>query len=301
MGSGRWSSTDWASYSSTHIAGKSVDGIYSSRKIDDSLNPRNVKVRESRDSKDNPNSTAIIVALDVTGSMGSVLHSVASKGLNDFITYLYEKKPVTNPHLMIMGVGDVESDRSPLQVTQFEADIRIAEQLKKIYFEQGGGGNDYESYILPWYFAAKHTSIDCWEKRKKKGYLFTIGDEKITPQIGKHQINEFIGDTLQVDLNPKDLLAEVSKKYHVFHIMVEEGSYFRSCGEDVVKSWVKVLGQRAMRMKDHQDLSKILVSAIQVTEGVSKDDVVDSWDKKSQSIVSAAIKDLQPSEAVVRF
>ncbi|HAO33838.1 MAG TPA: hypothetical protein DCQ84_12920, partial [Candidatus Competibacteraceae bacterium] len=56
--------------------------------------------------------------------------------------------------------------------------IRIARQLRRLWLEKGGGGNACESYTLPWYFAATHTAIDCFEKRGKKGYLFTVGDEE---------------------------------------------------------------------------------------------------------------------------
>ena len=73
------------------------------------------------------------------------------------------RKPVSDPHILCMGIGDVLCDQAPLQVTQFEADIRIAEQLEKLWLEKGGGGNSCESYNLPWYFAAMHTAIDCFE------------------------------------------------------------------------------------------------------------------------------------------
>ena len=88
---------------------------------------------------------------------------------------------------MAMAIGDAECDRAPLQVTQFEADIRLADQLRELWIEGGGGGNRGESYHLPWAFAAMRTSTDCFERRGRKGYLFTIGDEPILPGISAPQ------------------------------------------------------------------------------------------------------------------
>ena len=175
MGSDRWEPKDWKSYSTDRLVGKTTESIYSSRSIDTDLDPINIKIRESCDSNLNPKSTALIVAEDVTGSMSRVLDATI-RGLGTLVTEIYDRKPISDPHMMFMGVGDVEAgDRAPLQVTQFEADIRIAEQLQKLYLEQGGGGNTYESYSLAWYFAATRTAIDCFTKRGKKGYLFTVG------------------------------------------------------------------------------------------------------------------------------
>ena len=141
MGSGRWSDSDWKSYTKVNnYASKSIDEIFTKRSISDDLNPFG-KIRESRDSADNPKSTAIVVGLDVTGSMGVVLDAMARKGLNTLVNEIYNRKPVCDPHVMCLGIGDVECDRAPIQATQFEADIRIAEQLEKMFLERGGGGN----------------------------------------------------------------------------------------------------------------------------------------------------------------
>ena len=70
---------------------------------------------------------------DVTGSMGMIADALARKGLGTMVEEILARKPVSDPHIMCMGIGDVLYDRAPLQVTQFEADIRIAEQLEKLW------------------------------------------------------------------------------------------------------------------------------------------------------------------------
>ena len=151
-------------------------------------------MRESRDSKDNPKSTPVIVALDVTGSMGMLADVIAREGLGVLFNAILDLKPISDPHVMFMGVGDANCDSAPLQVSQFEADNRIVEQLTQLFIEHGGGGNNFESYNLPWYFGARHTEHDSLIKRGKRGYLFTVGDEEAPEALTVAQIEEVIGD-----------------------------------------------------------------------------------------------------------
>lgn len=291
MGGGKWSASDWDSYSTTHVASKkTVDEVYTARSIAKETDPTGIENRESRDSVDNPNSTAIIVATDVTGSMDRVLDSLIRKGLPALAEEIYNRKPVTDPHIMFMAVGDVECDRSPLQVTQFEADIRIAEQLTKLYLERGGGGNDFESYTLPWYFAAYHTSIDCYEKRGVKGVLFTMGDEEPNPRITASHIKKVLGYLPQTpEFSAEELLAKVSQQYDVYHLMIEEGhNYSRS----VSSKWHNLLGQRAIPLSDHTKMGEVIVSILQVRGGADKETVSRSWDGSTSVVVSRAISGL---------
>jgi hypothetical protein len=295
MGSGRWTNRDWEVYSSANVRNKaSVDDIFTSRSLARELDPNGVKIRESCDSRDNPLSTAIIVALDVTGSMDSVLDSMAREGLQKLATEIYDRKPVTDPHIMFMGIGDAEAgDTAPLQVTQFEADIRIAEQLTKVFLERGGGGNNSESYILAWYFATMHTRIDCFEKRRKKGFLFTIGDEQPTPYLRANDIRRVLGYQPQFDtLSPETLLKLVSQQYEVFHLVVEEGSYCRTHGDLSFRAWNKLLGQRAIRLTDYRKMSEVIVSTIQVVNGFDPHQVISSWGGATTSVVADALKSL---------
>ncbi len=290
MGSGRFDPHAYRSFASSTV-GKSTDEIYTSRAIHTNLNPLGVKLRESRDSADNPNSTPLIVGIDVTGSMGIIADTLAREGLGTLFTGVLDRKPISDPHVMFMAIGDANCDQAPLQVSQFEADSRIIEQLTQIYIEHGGGGNDFESYNLPWYFAAFHTIHDSMEKRGKRGYLFTVGDEEAPHDLTKEQIKKFIGDDMEVMPSTSELLQLAQRKYDVFHVIIAEGSHARSYPKEVRDSWNALLGQHAIWLKDHKKLSETIVSAIEVVEGADAEISAKGWGAGA-GIVHEAVKNL---------
>lgn len=302
MGGNSWNSTDWQSFSSK-TRSQSTSQTFSQNKLHQALNPFGVRMRESRDSAANPNSHAIIVAADVTASMGKLSEVLVRTGVGVLVEELLKRRPVPNPHVMCMGVGDAygryagsPGDDAPLQVTQFEADIKIAEQLAKVYLEGGGSGNGGESYHLAWYFAAMHTSIDCFEKRKKKGYLFTVGDENPHKVLTRAQVKDIFGDNIERDLTSAELLDMVSRSYHVYHLLVEES---HSCDASVKRNWQNLLGERAIKLSDHTKLAEVIVSTIQVTEGVSVDTVMNSWSGDTSLVVAHSLNGLVPTGAKV--
>lgn len=290
MGSGTFDAKAYRSFSAT-TRGKTTDDIYTSRAINKNLDPKGVKIRESRDSADNPNSTPIIVALDVTGSMGILADVIARSGLGTLFTEILDRKPITDPHIMFMAIGDANYDRAPLQVSQFEADNRIVEQLTQIFLEHGGGGNNFESYNLPWYFAAGHTEHDSIIKRGKRGYLFTVGDEEAPNALTKDQIKTFIGDDLEREMTTDEMLADAQRKYDVFHIVIEEGSHARNHMGRVMDSWTALLGQHVIKLADHKKLAETIVSTLEVVEGRDAKEVA----AKFGSVVHDAVKHLPKS------
>lgn len=288
MGSGRFESHTWTNYATSQsYATKTVEEIYEQRKIAEELDPKHITLRESRDSADNPRATPLIVGLDVTGSMGMLLGVMAKEGLNTLMTEVYARRPISDPHLMVMGVGDAEVDKSPLQVTQFEADIRIAHQLEKLFLEKGGGGNSYESYTLPWYFAANYTALDSMEKRGEKGYLFTVGDENPPHYLVDTDVQRVFGRKDVGPLITTDLLAEVSKNWHVYHLIVGEGDYASGHKKQVRDAWTKLLGQRAVWLSDHRRMAQAIVTLLQLAQGADSKTVADSWDAETKKVIRA--------------
>ena len=290
MGSGSFDARAYRSFSDS-VKSTPTDRIYSS-KLNKNLDPKNCKMRESRDSADSPQSTPLIVALDVTGSMGMIADVIAREGLGTLFTSILDRKPIMNPHVMFMGVGDANWDSAPLQVSQFEADNRIVEQLTQIYLEHGGGGNNFESYNLPWYFAAHHTVHDSYEKRAKRGYLFTVGDEEVPQALTRDQISRFIGDTPESDISPLESLELAQRYYDCFHVIIKEGNYARSHLDRVVKGWRDLMGQRVIVLDDHKKLAETIVSAIEVAEGCSAKDSADKWASSTGRVVFDAVKNI---------
>ena len=294
MGHGSYQSKDWDRLrSARNINSQStVQDLYQSKSMKPHLNPHGVKYRESCDSLDNPASTAIIVGLDVTGSMGYLSENIAKGALNRTMLEIYDKNPVTNPHIMFQAIGDSKSDEAPLQTTQFEADIRIAEQLLDVYFEGRGGGNGGESYLLSWYFASRHTKIDCFEKRREKGFLFTIGDECCHKTLSRDEIARVFGDKIpETQYTAKELFEEASEKYEIFHIVMKAGSYFnQQSGQD----WRNLIGNRAIELHpdDLDVLPEIFVSLMQYAKGSGIDEILAQWNGKAVDVVKGILRDM---------
>lgn len=294
MGTTRSSASDWNAYASAHTTGKTYDNMTTAKSHADVKKdylPSAITVRESRDSDANPESTPIIVALDCTGSMGSVL-AAAIDGLGHLFTELYSRRPVSDPHVLGMMFDDVAAGYEPaLQATQFESDIKIADQFRALYAVNGGGGNNSESYHLPLYFAATKTSCDAFTKRGRKGYIFTIGDEEVPGPLTPDHIRKVFGndEPVQHALSYEDLLRMCEPNWHVFHIKVEEGSHFRyGRGPDVNAAWVKVLGERAIPLAKIGDLTSVILATIEVIEGRDRDVVVSSFSGSTALTVAKA-------------
>lgn len=294
MGGGTFDPGKYRAYASTTV-GKSTHEVFTATAIKDSLNPKGVGVRESRDSADSPEATPIIVGTDITGSLGELAGVIARKGLGVIFESLLARKPVTNPHLMFMAIGDVACDRAPLQVSQFEADNRIVEQLADTYIEGGGGGNGWESYELPWYFAGHHTVHDSLIKRGKRGYMFTVGDEPIGPGLKRSQIEQFLGDGAERDYTTQECLEAAQRMYNCYHIVIREG-YAAARMDAVLATWKPLMGQHLIVLDDYTKLAETIVSAIQVAEGTDAGDATSGWGD-SAHVVLAAVKNLPKGAA----
>ena len=235
----------------TAMASANVQEVYHENRLNPLLNPKNV-VRECLDTEEHPETIPVILALDVTGSMGSAATMCASK-LDEIMKELYDK--VKDVEFLMMGIGDLACDDAPIQASQFESDIRILDQTTKVYFEGGGGGNSYESYTAAWYFGLHNTKLDCW-KRGKKGIIITMGDEPLNPYLPGRRLSEVLGTSTQ-DVDTEVLYKEVCEKYGVYHIAITNNSNYTHYKDEIKNSWGKLLNQHLI-IATSDELPKII-------------------------------------------
>ena len=95
MGYGSWTTDDFKSYSTSRgfktsdvgvklCKNMSADQVYVQKRLAKELDPFEV-VRECRDSEDHPETLPVILALDVTGSMGKTAVEISAE-INTIMT-----------------------------------------------------------------------------------------------------------------------------------------------------------------------------------------------------------------------
>jgi hypothetical protein len=274
MGNSQWSDAAYQARQNRRRAANQTAFTYDQQvratgrtEIHPEMNPFG-KPRESRDSMEHPASVAIGVIFDVTGSMGTVPRVMQTK-LGALMRTLIQKGFVDHPQILFGAVGDAYCDRVPLQIGQFESGLEMDDDLGKIYLEGGGGGQIHETYELAMYFMARHTSIDCYERRSHKGYLFTIGDEKPYPVVRRDHVREHIGDGLKRDVPVEQIVAEVQQRYEYFHIIPTNTSHGRN--PEVQARWKELLGERVLLLDDEAAVCETIALAIGLCEGTVDD------------------------------
>jgi hypothetical protein len=248
MGSGYWSSDVYETAERLR-GGKSAFAYSDSgaRTVHPGLDPFDVGRRESRDSDEHPQSLAIAVLFDVTGSMGGVPRTLQKK-LPKLLGLLKDSRYVADPQIMFGAIGDATCDRAPLQVGQFESDNRMDADLERILLEGGGGGQKTESYELAMYFMSRHTATDCFEKRGKRGYLFIIGDEMPYPLVKPREVSGWIGDEIPQPIAIRNLVAHLTRRWDTYYIL-PEGAAHAGDGQ-VLGTWRGLLGQNVIELSD---------------------------------------------------
>lgn len=237
----------------------SREEIFEQNKMHEDMNIKG-KVRECRFSEEHPDAFPIIIALDVTGSMGHVPDKLIRTGLPDIMKKILESG-VKDPQVCFVAIGDQYTDSAPIQVGQFESSDELLDKwLKTVWLEGHGGGNGGESYQLAWQFAAHHTDCDWINIRGKKGVLISIGDDAVHKSISSEEIKRLFDKKLQ-SVTTFGLLSNVQLCWDVYHITLND---YNVNDKNIQKQWNDLLGDHHTVTEDREgnDIPKIISGMI---------------------------------------
>jgi hypothetical protein len=279
MGGGSWDTDRYTTDTKSRVASKTPDFAYTATAaarttVHPTLNPKRINKKpfsklESRDSDEHPESNAVLVCFDVTGS--NYERAVdAQKKLPNLMALL--QKYLKDPQVAVAANDDFNYvDTRSVQISDFESDNRIDESIRNVILVGQGGGNNGESYDLLLYAAARKMVLDCVEKRGKKGYMFMYADEPIFPFVSAGQVKDVFGDDLQGEIPIAEIIEEARQNFNIYMIW-PTGGY-----DDARKQYVELFGEEYVLSSQHPNLICELIAS---TIGMVEDHVTSPTDIK---------------------
>lgn len=239
--------------------------------FDPKMNPLGKPPRESRDSAEHPNSLSIVFALDVSTSMGAIPKSLAAKTLPTFMEATMAFVP--SPQILFMAFGDARYWRGSwltLQVGQFESEAALMDRWLAATFIPEGDSPFVippayigESYDLAMYYAARHTAMDCLQKRGKRGYFFMTGDEPPFAQVDAEHVRAVIDPQAQTSMPLHALVAELERSFEPFFLIPDPA---RAARDDCARVYRRLFHERCIVLEDADDTAVVAATLIGIGE-----------------------------------
>lgn len=182
----------------------------------------------------------LVIAIDVTGSMGEWPKTIFSK-----LPYLeHEGKEYLGEGMEISfcAIGDAFSDKYPLQVQSFVRGAELKTSLEKLVHEHGGGGSSEESYDL----SASYYANNCeMPKAIRKPVFIFIGDEGIYQTIDAVKTEQWALVENTSRLTPQSVFEKLKQKFSVYIIRKPYNCDSNLGSPDntrIQNQWCKILG-----------------------------------------------------------
>ncbi len=202
--------------------------------------------------KENP----IVVAMDVTGSMGAASKVIYDK-MPMFFGQIKIQDYLPEPAISFAAVGDTTCDRDPIQICDFAEGTELDEWLEKLYLEGGGGGGAHESYeMFAYYYGEK---VDLTHPNKKP-FMFFIGDEGFYKTITSSNIKKWFNITSE-EVDSAGIFEDLKEIYNVF--LIHKTYSFGSTDKKILKQWTDAIGQECVLiLEDPKAVVDVMLGAI---------------------------------------
>jgi hypothetical protein len=244
----------------------------------------------------------IVIACDVTGSMGEWPATMFSK-----MPYLDKEGQEyfgKQMEISFAAIGDVYSDKYPLQVRPFAKDLDLKKRLEELVIEKNGGGQTMESYDLCALYYARKVEMP---KAANPLFIF-IGDEGLYDFGDIDSAKKYADIDITKRMPTKDVIDELKRKYSVYLIRKPYGDSadgstdtMDDTNKRIYKQWESLLGA------DHIAPLPVADRVVDVIFGImaKEKDRIEYFEKELKGRqrpdqVKTVMKSLEPIHEVAR-
>jgi len=200
---------------------------------------------------------------DGTGSMGENA-ARAHAALGEINAMLDGIRGRYNPQLATSVIQDVDDEHPVFQMSQFETDDRIAEQIR-LLIPDHNGGDAPEDYQLGLAYLMMATHTDISDFYGLKGYGMVVGDQIGREKVSVESVNHHLGHKLQSAMSTKSVGHQLLPKWHIFYVHVGSGDGGER--DFATKWWDEILGKgRTVVVPDPNLLAEVQAGLIYVCE-----------------------------------
>jgi len=208
---GVWTGYDFRSARATYdsYAGRSYDKAISKKVAKTDLIPERI---------DTKSTAPLVIACDVTGSMGEWPATIFSK--LPYLDLEGQEYLGEDMEISFAAVGDVFSDTYPLQVRPFGRGKELEARLKELIIEGNGGGQTCESYDVAAYYYSHNVDMP---NAIKPIFIF-IGDEGLYDFLDKDKTSELCHIDKVERIGVEKVIKELQNKFAVYLVRKPYGT-----------------------------------------------------------------------------
>jgi hypothetical protein len=183
----------------------------------------------------------LVLAIDDTFSMGDAPGIFFGKAAYFDVegkSYLGQNRAVS-----FATIGDVFSDKFPLQLSQFVNGLEIKKKLESFIHERGGGPGLKESYETCALYYARNVSMP---KVTQKPIFIFMGDEGMYDKIDKATAKKYAKVNLEKEITSKQVMDELKEKFAVYLIRRPYRTPLEDCTAEnrvIHSQWASMLGE----------------------------------------------------------
>lgn len=156
----------------------------------------------------------------------------------------------------------VKRQMLPYQISQFEGDNRIDEQMQLLVPAKQPNDTHTEDYQIAIYHLAFRVEATIWQYGLK-GYAFITGDEIGHDYLSGSDAKEFLGVELAKQISAKEICQELLKKWNFFYLQVPG---YRQ--RETTAWWTSLIGhERIIQLQDAADIPFVESVITGLTEG----------------------------------